>query len=175
MHDGRAFEWADVQFWKVKEQIGAKRQINLEKRGSTSDKRMKRFTHQTKEEVQTNRLERVQQRIENEKKKYVRERNLTISERAFNLMQNFGKHKQEEDKYEWEIDFKELKFHSNIGSGNFGEVFKGSWCGTEVAVKLPHLGISEELMDKFITEVALMTTLHHPNIGTSYYRSENYK
>ena len=52
-----------------------------------------------------------------------------------------------------------------IGAGNFGEVFRGTWCGTEVAVKHPHRNIPADIMDKFLAEVSLMTTLHHPNIG----------
>ncbi len=37
-----------------------------------------------------------------------------------------------EPKYEWEIDFRDLKILHKVGEGAFGEVFQGRLWGTEV-------------------------------------------
>ena len=56
-----------------------------------------------------------------------------------------------------------------VGEGSFGEVFRGTWLGTTVAVKTMHSEESSILkMDKFLTEIALTSTLHHPNIVLFY-------
>ena len=36
---------------------------------------------------------------------------------------------------EWEIEWSELEVGQRIGIGSYGEVFKGTWHGTEVAIK----------------------------------------
>mmetsp|Transcript_15369 Transcript_15369/g.19692 ORF Transcript_15369/g.19692 Transcript_15369/m.19692 type:complete len:531 (-) Transcript_15369:287-1879(-) len=37
--------------------------------------------------------------------------------------------------YDWQIPFRELKFTERIAEGSFGEVYKGVWLGTTVAIK----------------------------------------
>lgn len=69
-----------------------------------------------------------------------------------------------EKQYEWEINYKELRLEEKVGEGNFGEVFRGSWCGSVVAVKTTHQDIAHEVMDRFLSEINLMSALHHPNI-----------
>jgi len=57
-----------------------------------------------------------------------------------------------------------------IGKGNFGEVYKGFWHGTVVAVKktkLPATASKEELadfIDDFEREALIMKSLRHPNV-----------
>ena len=34
------------------------------------------------------------------------------------------------------VDASEIELQSKIGTGSFGEVFRGSWRGTEVAIKV---------------------------------------
>jgi serine/threonine protein kinase len=70
------------------------------------------------------------------------------------------------------MDYGEIVLAERVGKGSYGEVFKGIWRGTEVAVKkLPYY--FEQLEDKeqqktflegFIQETQLMKTLRHPNV-----------
>ncbi len=64
----------------------------------------------------------------------------------------------------WEIDFAELKLLKCVAQGSFGTVWRGTWLGTVVAIKLPHARLSREIKDKFVEEAVLMSKLHHPNI-----------
>lgn len=41
----------------------------------------------------------------------------------------------EGDVCDWQIRESELELDGRIGMGSFGEVYKGSWRGTDVAVK----------------------------------------
>ncbi|KAF4320149.1 hypothetical protein JM18_004042 [Phytophthora kernoviae] len=52
-----------------------------------------------------------------------------------------------------------------IGEGAFGKVFKASWKGRDVAVKvLIRQNLSADVVREFETEVKIMSFLHHPNI-----------
>ena len=65
----------------------------------------------------------------------------------------------------WQIDPSEISLGPRIGIGSYGEVYKGTWRGTEVAVKrILEQNISPQLMKEFIDEVELMARLRHPNI-----------
>lgn len=67
--------------------------------------------------------------------------------------------------YAWEIPHRELKFEKKIGHGTFGVVYKGSWMSTSVAIKTIHSSLqNQRVMERFLQEIALMSTLHHPNI-----------
>ena len=49
-------------------------------------------------------------------------------------------------------------------AGSFGEVFRGIWRGTEVAVKLLlEQDLSPDNMDDFCNEISLLSRLRHPN------------
>jgi len=66
---------------------------------------------------------------------------------------------------EWNVDHDEIEFGERLGAGAFGEVFKGSWKGTEVAIKVMHTGnVSKEMKNNFIEEMRVMNTLRHPNV-----------
>ena len=67
------------------------------------------------------------------------------------------------------IVFGDLHLTSLIGGGGFGEVWKGSWRGTPVAVKvllsqLQKHELSETLLSEFQQEVNVLSALRHPNI-----------
>ena len=61
---------------------------------------------------------------------------------------------------------------SNLGSGNFGVVFKGVWSFSsghiEVAIKMLKDGASEEDRVKFLQEAAIMGQFSHPNVVKLY-------
>lgn len=58
------------------------------------------------------------------------------------------------------IPFSDLTLGLSIGRGSYGEVFKGRWRGSEVAVKQIH---TEDESD-FRSEAALLQSLRHPNV-----------
>jgi hypothetical protein len=53
------------------------------------------------------------------------------------------------NKHLWEISYKEVMVQERIGAGSFGEVYRGVWCGTTVAVKIPRSNIPPELVEAF--------------------------
>mmetsp|Transcript_13187 Transcript_13187/g.37210 ORF Transcript_13187/g.37210 Transcript_13187/m.37210 type:complete len:539 (+) Transcript_13187:60-1676(+) len=66
----------------------------------------------------------------------------------------------------WETDVKKIKFKRKIGAGNFGEVWVGTWMGSNVAIKtvLKRMANNREFVAKFMEEIQLMSELNHPNI-----------
>jgi len=63
------------------------------------------------------------------------------------------------------INFDTIKCQQKIGKGTFGEVFRGIWNGTEVAVKFLNMSnMNAEFLDDFHKEVNIMRGLRHPNI-----------
>lgn len=37
---------------------------------------------------------------------------------------------------DWELDAVEIKFQERIASGAFGDLYKGTYCGQDVAIKI---------------------------------------
>ncbi|KAK9918746.1 hypothetical protein WJX75_006516 [Coccomyxa subellipsoidea] len=71
----------------------------------------------------------------------------------------------DDDAAEWEIEASEIELGPRIGIGSYGEVFRGSWRHTDVAVKrFLEQDLSPQLMAEFRAEVALMQRLKHPNV-----------
>eukprot|EP00005_Dracoamoeba_jomungandri_P005353 CAMPEP_0174254562 /NCGR_PEP_ID=MMETSP0439-20130205/3882_1 /TAXON_ID=0 /ORGANISM="Stereomyxa ramosa, Strain Chinc5" /LENGTH=654 /DNA_ID=CAMNT_0015336225 /DNA_START=52 /DNA_END=2013 /DNA_ORIENTATION=+ len=65
----------------------------------------------------------------------------------------------------WEIDYSELEIEKEIARGSFGVVEKGTFRGTEVAVKtLIQQKLSPEQMVEFSAEINMLKKLHHPNV-----------
>ena len=65
-----------------------------------------------------------------------------------------------------EIHFADLRFGAKIGEGSFGEVFRGSLWGQEVAIKKLRIQAVDgaAVSKEFKKEVKIMRTLRHPNI-----------
>lgn len=56
----------------------------------------------------------------------------------------------------WDIDYADLQGLHPIGGGNFGQVLRGTYHGTEVAVK-KLLDVEDEFMHKYIErEMAIL-------------------
>jgi hypothetical protein len=61
-----------------------------------------------------------------------------------------------EKQYPWEINVNELKFNKKIGAGSFGEVYFGSWLGTDVAIKMLLNDLPAEQEENFRAEIELV-------------------
>jgi len=65
---------------------------------------------------------------------------------------------------QWKIKFEDLEMGERIGKGNFGEVYKGTYLGTDVAIKRLFF-VDDDFMQKYIErEMDTLTQLNHPNI-----------
>ncbi|KAI4347249.1 hypothetical protein L6164_008077 [Bauhinia variegata] len=70
-----------------------------------------------------------------------------------------------DDVAEYEIPWEEITLGERIGLGSYGEVYRGEWRGTEVAVKkFLDQDISGESLEEFKSEVQIMKRLRHPNV-----------
>ncbi|KAG6627599.1 probable serine/threonine-protein kinase SIS8 isoform X1 [Carya illinoinensis] len=66
---------------------------------------------------------------------------------------------------ECEISWEEITLGERIGLGSYGEVYRGDWHGTEVAVKrFLDQDIYGQALEEFKSEVLLMKRLRHPNV-----------
>ncbi|KAK9676954.1 hypothetical protein RND81_11G112500 [Saponaria officinalis] len=66
---------------------------------------------------------------------------------------------------EWNIDFSELTVGTRVGIGFFGEVFRGMWNGTDVAIKVfLEQDLTQENMEDFCNEISILSRLRHPNV-----------
>ncbi|CAL2246623.1 unnamed protein product [Prunus armeniaca] len=66
---------------------------------------------------------------------------------------------------EWNIDFSELTVGTRVGIGFFGEVFRGVWNGTDVAIKVfLEQDLTTENMEDFCNEISILSRLRHPNV-----------
>ncbi|KAK9278000.1 hypothetical protein L1049_027557 [Liquidambar formosana] len=70
-----------------------------------------------------------------------------------------------DDVADCEIPWEEITLGERIGLGSYGEVYRGDWHGTEVAVKkFLDQGISGESLEEFKSEVRIMKRVRHPNV-----------
>ncbi|CAL9084353.1 unnamed protein product [Musa textilis] len=74
---------------------------------------------------------------------------------------------------EWNIEFSELTVGTRVGIGNlfhlflgfFGEVFRGIWNGTDVAIKVfLEQDLTTENVEDFCNEISILSRLRHPNV-----------
>jgi len=62
------------------------------------------------------------------------------------------------------IEYKDLENVTELGGGNFGQVFRGTYYGTEVAIK-QLLDVDDKDMHKYIErEMATLRDMRHPNV-----------
>lgn len=70
-------------------------------------------------------------------------------------------------KDKWEIDRRCLRMTEKLGSGNFGDVWKGLWNETKiVAIKMLKAGVTDK--DTFLEEAIVMKRLRHPKLIMLY-------
>ncbi|XP_073017084.1 probable serine/threonine-protein kinase SIS8 isoform X1 [Primulina eburnea] len=66
---------------------------------------------------------------------------------------------------EWNIDFSEITIGTRVGIGFFGEVFRGTWNGLEVAIKVfLEQDLTDEIVEDFCNEVSILSRIRHPNV-----------
>lgn len=66
---------------------------------------------------------------------------------------------------DWEIDYNQLKFNHKVASGAFGDLFRGTYCGQDVAIKiLKPERLNEDLQREFTQEVFIMRKVRHKNV-----------
>eukprot|EP00033_Pygsuia_biforma_P003527 GCRY01003861.1.p1 GENE.GCRY01003861.1~~GCRY01003861.1.p1 ORF type:complete len:766 (+),score=168.79 GCRY01003861.1:243-2540(+) len=66
---------------------------------------------------------------------------------------------------DWEVDFEEVELDKLIGKGGYGEVYRGNFRGTDVAVKkLLVQKMEKKHLREFRHEINLMSKLRHPNV-----------
>lgn len=66
---------------------------------------------------------------------------------------------------DWEIDPMDITFHEKIASGAFGDLFRGVYCGQDVAIKILR-GVQNDSVQyqEFLQEVAIMRKVRHRNV-----------
>lgn len=65
----------------------------------------------------------------------------------------------------WEIDDRHLKFEHRIASGSYGDLYKGSYCSQEVAIKvLKSERVDTDMQREFAQEVFIMRKVRHKNV-----------
>lgn len=66
---------------------------------------------------------------------------------------------------DWEIEPHDIVFQEKIASGAFGDLFKGMFCGQDVAIKVLR-GVQDNSVQyqEFLQEVAIMRKVRHRNV-----------
>ncbi|XP_057449224.1 serine/threonine-protein kinase STY17 isoform X2 [Lotus japonicus] len=65
----------------------------------------------------------------------------------------------------WEIDANQLKYETKVGSGSFGDLYRGTYCSQDVAIKvLKPERISTDMLKEFAQEVYIMRKIRHKNV-----------
>ncbi|KAL0480721.1 hypothetical protein AKO1_007024 [Acrasis kona] len=62
------------------------------------------------------------------------------------------------------IDPDHLEFDRRMGGGSYADVFKGTYKGAPVAIKLMKKSIGEEIDEELEKEITILKSSHHPNI-----------
>ncbi|KAI3987530.1 hypothetical protein MKX01_003216 [Papaver californicum] len=71
----------------------------------------------------------------------------------------------ETDSLHFDIMWEDLAIGAQIGHGSCGTVYRGLWCGSDVAIKeFFKFEYSDDLLHSFRQEVLLMKRLRHPNV-----------
>ncbi|KAM5565230.1 serine/threonine-protein kinase STY46-like [Rosa sericea] len=69
-----------------------------------------------------------------------------------------------EEKDIWEIDASLLTYERKIASGSNGDLYQGTFCGQDVAIKVLSTEHLNETMREFTQEVSIMRKVRHKNV-----------
>ncbi|KAG7022742.1 Serine/threonine-protein kinase STY46 [Cucurbita argyrosperma subsp. argyrosperma] len=65
----------------------------------------------------------------------------------------------------WEINPRHLKFEHKVASGSYGDLYKGTYCSQEVAIKvLKPERVDSDMQSEFAQEVYIMRKVRHKNV-----------
>lgn len=66
---------------------------------------------------------------------------------------------------DWEVDPHDVAFQEKVASGAFGDLFRGLYCGQDVAIKILR-GVQDDSVQfqEFLQEVAIMRKVRHRNV-----------
>ncbi|KAI4320930.1 hypothetical protein MLD38_034362 [Melastoma candidum] len=65
----------------------------------------------------------------------------------------------------WEIDVSLLNFEKKIASGSHGDLYKGTFCGQDVAIKaLRAENLNKAMLQEFAQEVYILRKIRHKNV-----------
>ncbi|XP_077246744.1 serine/threonine-protein kinase STY46-like isoform X2 [Tasmannia lanceolata] len=65
----------------------------------------------------------------------------------------------------WEIDARLLKFENKVASGSYGDLYRGSYCSQDVAIKvLKPERVNVDMQREFAQEVYIMRKVRHKNV-----------
>ncbi|XP_023553631.1 serine/threonine-protein kinase STY46-like isoform X1 [Cucurbita pepo subsp. pepo] len=65
----------------------------------------------------------------------------------------------------WEINPRHLKFEHKVASGSYGDLYKGTYCSQEVAIKvLKTERVNSDMQSEFAQEVYIMRKVRHKNV-----------
>ncbi|CAL9110383.1 unnamed protein product [Musa acuminata var. zebrina] len=65
----------------------------------------------------------------------------------------------------WEIDFQLLKFGNKVASGSYGNLYRGTYCSQDVAIKvLKPERVNVDMQREFAQEVFIMRKVRHKNV-----------
>ncbi|KAJ3685762.1 hypothetical protein LUZ61_014926 [Rhynchospora tenuis] len=65
----------------------------------------------------------------------------------------------------WEINFNLLRFGNKVASGSYGDLYKGTYCSQEVAIKVIKAeGVNVNVLREFAHEVSIMRKIRHKNV-----------
>ncbi|KAH7290475.1 hypothetical protein KP509_30G050000 [Ceratopteris richardii] len=66
---------------------------------------------------------------------------------------------------DWEIDYSQLKLNEKVASGSYGDLYRGTYCGQDVAIKvLKPERLNKDLQREFAQEVYIMRKVRHKNV-----------
>lgn len=65
----------------------------------------------------------------------------------------------------WEIDIRHLKLGNKVASGSYGDLYRGTYCSQDVAVKvLKPDHVNTDMLREFSQEVYIMRKIRHKNV-----------
>ncbi|XP_061356339.1 serine/threonine-protein kinase STY46-like [Gastrolobium bilobum] len=67
--------------------------------------------------------------------------------------------------FDWEIDASCLRFEKQIASGSVSDLYKGTYCNQDVAIKvLKDSNLNEDIQREFSQEVYILSKIQHQNV-----------
>ena len=89
------------------------------------------------------------------------EREMRVPQEEIDMIRHGSSHGDDD----WEIDPSDIAFQDKIASGAFGDLFRGVYCGQDVAIKILR-GVQDDSVQyqEFLQEVAIMRKVRHRNV-----------